>query len=246
VSSHKRLAKLSFACQNAGTARLTVQIGNRAWKSATKKYTCKQGTGKVNVALSKGVARKLRHPGSKVSASLQVTDGSTPSTLAVNLTGTKAKAAGSSDGVYWDYLQAPCEIQDNEGSIASAVPRPEVEPNQFPGGLMWFMWRSWLLYWDGSQHTWNVLAGVQDGYQSTQVWSYPSAGWLDEGKYLANSDYGSQHYSISPNHDVYTITAVQTYYEDINGQWYDGQMHFVHNSIATFAGSMVGPFCHFP
>ena len=251
VSQRKNLAKLTFACQSSGTARLTVRYGSHAWRSATKRYTCRQDSGKATFALSKSIARRLRQPDAKVSASLKVGDGSTLNTLTVKL-GSAAYAA-SSTGPYWDDENAfsTCDSQANGvgtliGTIASWVPQPEYHPDQFPGGLMWFTWRSWLLYWDGVAEKWSVLGGAQDGVGDPQPWSHPEAGWLDEGHFLVNSGWGSQHYIINPGHDVYTIVAVQTYYEDRYGQWYGGEFHFTRNFAGTLGGLSSGIWCYFP
>jgi hypothetical protein len=252
MSRRKSLAKLSFACQNAGTARLRVRIGRRAWSSTAKRYTCRKADGQVTIALPKKIARRLRHPSRNVAASLTIKDGPTLRTLAVNLgrTSRSAHTASSVDG-FWPSTVSVCDRQDigygPQGSIDAGIPQIEYWPHQFPTGWMFYWWRTWLFIWDGNANQWlTPVAGTQTGSDGSSPWSHPSIGWLDDYRVLTGADLGSQGYTVAPDHNYYTVVAAQSYYEDVNGQFYGGETHLVHNSAATNGGLHWGEFCWFP
>jgi hypothetical protein len=252
VSGRKNLAKLSFACQVAGTARLAVRAGHLKWTSPAKHYACRQARGQVTIRLPKSVARRLRHPGGKVVASLTINDGSTPRTLAVNLGRTAshepAHAASRSTNGFWDNTVTACDRRDNGygpiGSVFSGAPPLDYYPP--PGGWMWLQWRSWLVVWDGNNNTWSVVAGAQDGSDGSNPWSHPSIGWLDETRALLLTDEGTQSYTVQPGHNLYTIVAVQSWYADTLLRWYGGETHWTHSVTGGPGGATSGEFCYFP
>lgn len=229
------MIRLSFGCANAGTARLAIRAGHQRWHSATKHYACAGQRGKVTVALPKSIARRLRKPSGTVAATLEVNEGSTPRTLAVNLHRANASrnTAHAASGQYWTDAAANCGRSTDPGNPnvvngwvqVGPPPHLEYEPKDAADGKMWYYWRSGLLVWDGINQKYLTLQGVD--YFSGETWSTPGQPLHQLDIELAGipNSYGQQ-YTIPVGREYYTFAWVQTYYW-FNGGWHGGEWNWM-------------------
>jgi len=252
----KQLAKLSFPCQNAGTAKLVVGYSRHRWTSASKRYACGQTQAKASVRVTKGIARRLRKPSRSVVASLLIKDGTTKS-LPVTLPAafrTKPTAHTAADSNFWgDSPETWCtnwQYADGhfEGTVAALAPPLWVEPPV--GGQASFFWRSWLLVWDGKHNQWETpVAGQAAGTLEPTPWNSAannpiSWDWLQVSPGDALNA-GEQDYTVYGGYDVYTIAAAQSA-TWINGQWYFSPAKFLANAAKDTSTAIIGGFCHYP
>ena len=255
LTVRKRLAKLSFPCQNAGTAKLLVRYGRHRWTSATKRYACSQAQANASVRVTKSVARRLSKASHSVVASLLIKDGtakkSLPVILPTALRGKPTGHAAQSDPNFWGTEpKTVCSRYDHDdgngpiGSVTTNAPYIEIFPPA--GDHEWFAWRSWLKIYDGRSNQFSPWVPIPaDSYDRGEfMWHN---GWIDLDQ-LTNLPWTIQPGTeslgpIYPGYDAYVITAGQSVIY-LDGAWHWGPVKLFH-PYSTW-GELFGDFCHFP